>query len=251
MRLRLALLSLAFSLAACSSEPEAPPAPPPEQAGEEGDSAEAEAAEPEAEAKEEKQPIAATIGALKGKATVNKKPAKSGQALSAGDVIATKKGELDIHMNDGSRVRLGPGARLEIGKISDEEGVSVSLALGKLYSWITPGTPYEVVTGNAVAGVRGTKFFIEEKKRKSYFCVCEGTIGVKGPKDDDEVALEAGYELYARRKKAGEPKESADKMIGSINAIFDQLKPAADESEGAQDGDADGGEEPDDEGDDE
>lgn len=246
MSLRLALIALILALGACSSEPEAPPAPPPEQPAEgEKTAAEGEEKEPEAAVEEKKAPIAATIGAIDGKATVNRKPAKPGQALSAGDVVATKRrGHVDIHMNDGSRVRLGPGSRLEIGKISDEEGVSVSLALGKLYSWITPGTPYEVVTSNAVAGVRGTKFFVEEKKRKSYFCVCEGTIAVKGDQNEAEIELKEGFDLYARRKKAGDPKESAAQMIDDLNGVFDELAAAGESAlqEGAKEDAPDGGE---------
>ncbi|MEL6544867.1 MAG: FecR family protein [Myxococcota bacterium] len=229
MSFRLASLTLTLSLVAfagCSSEPEAPPAPPPAEEAPKAENTEDAAKEPAEDeaAPEEKTAIVATIGAMNGKVTVNKKPATVGQELAAGDVIATKKrANADIYMSDNSRVRLGANARLEVGSIDVEKGLSVNLLLGKLYSWITPGTGYEVVTGNAVAGVRGTKFYVEEKKKKTYVCVCEGEVAVKGDKNDEEIALKEGFDLYARRKKASAPKESPARMLKDVNSVFDEL----------------------------
>ncbi|MEO1171665.1 MAG: FecR family protein [Myxococcota bacterium] len=221
-------VALAASLAfACSSEPE-PPAPPPEApaAVPTDEKPEAEDEKAEAEPAAEPQQIVATLGAAEGKVTVNRKPAEVGQELAQGDVVQTKgkKSSADIHMTDGSRIRLGAKAKLQLSKVETE--VSVKLLLGKLYSWISPGTPYEVETTNAVAGVRGTKFFVEEKKAKTYVCVCEGTVAVKGEKNEEEVVLTAGQDSYARRKKAGPATDSSAQMIDDLNAVFDSLKPA-------------------------
>lgn len=216
-------VALTFALvSACSSDPE-PAAPPPDAPPAAEDTPKA---EPEPEPAPEPEPIVASLGKTAGKVTVNKKPAKEGQELTQGDVVQTKgkKSSADIFMTDGSRIRLGPKAKLELSKVEKE--VSVKLLLGKLYSLITPGTPYEVTTANAVAGVRGTKFFVEEKKAKTYVCVCEGEVAVKGSKDEGETLVKAGQDSYVQRKKAGEATESPEKMINDLNAIFDEMKPA-------------------------
>ena len=43
-------------------------------------------------------------------------------------VAVKKKGHADIYMNDGSRVRLAAGSRLEIGALDDEKGVSMQFS---------------------------------------------------------------------------------------------------------------------------
>lgn len=165
---------------------------------------------------------AALIG-LEGKVRVNGKPAKVGRGLKVGDQInAGKKSWADVELTGGSRIRLAARSKLTI----EDEGpqFSVRLALGKLYSLIAPGTRYQVQTSNAVAGIRGTAFFVEEKKNKSYFCVCEGEIGVKGPKDDTETVLKAGFDLsVSKRKKTGAPKASPS-MMNMVNSVFEEMK---------------------------
>lgn len=236
--------ALGLFLFACSADTDAPPAPPESGAVEEA----VEAVPPEeVEEKESKtvepKAILARLGAKKGKVLINRKPAELEQELAPGDVIVTRGGRshADIYMTDNSRVRLGPNARLEFKEAGQR--VSVKLLLGKLYSWITPGTSYDVATSSAVAGVRGTKFFVEEKRNKSYYCVCEGTIAVKAERTEDEVLLKAGDDLYVKRKKAGEPQESSATMIDSLNGVFDELGAAADSAPEAG-GEAEEGEKP-------
>lgn len=213
---------------ACSSDTDVPAAPPESGAVEEAVEAVPSEEVEEAESKTaEPREILARLGAKQGKVLINRKPAELDQELAPGDVIVTRGGRshADIYMTDNSRVRLGPNARLEFSEAGQR--VSVKLLLGKLYSWITPGTSYDVTTSSAVAGVRGTKFFVEEKRNKSYYCVCEGTIAVKAERSEEEVLLEAGDDLYVKRKKAGEPQESSATMIDGLNSVFDELGAAA------------------------
>jgi hypothetical protein len=59
-----------------------------------------------------------------------------------------------------------------------------------LWSFIDDGTEYEVVTDNAVAGVRGTVFFVQAKKKgKTYVCACHGNLQItaKNQKSFDKL----------------------------------------------------------------
>jgi hypothetical protein len=88
-----------------------------------------------------------------------------GTPLGVGDTVRTgHKGRALIKIGERIELRLGSRSSVEIG-VDDEEEVprpSASLLLGVLWTQVTHPeggeTPFEVHTGNAVAGVRGTRF---------------------------------------------------------------------------------------------
>ncbi len=240
------VVSLSF---ACSDDiPEVPTdeAAVAPEAGAEGNpdeaaKADAEPAEGEekpAEAKEDEAPkaIVASIGIIEGKVLVNKKPAKAGQALEEGDTIkAKKKGFADIYFTDGSKFRLTGGSL--VLKTFEKE-VSIKLVLGKLYSWVNSGTPYDVETVNGTAGVRGTKFFVEAKKKKTYICVCEGTVMATGLHKKDagkEIAVEAGFDLNLVKKKPAKAPKASPSMAKMTNVVFDDMAAKAPKAEAPKD----------------
>ncbi len=94
-------------------------------------------------------------------------PAAAGTPLAAGDSIRTgKKSRARVRIGANIDLRLGPNAELQIEEPeSGEQPVPmVSLLLGWLQATVShaPGekVPFEVHTGNAVAGVRGTEFVV-------------------------------------------------------------------------------------------
>jgi hypothetical protein len=59
---------------------------------------------------------------------------------------------------------------------------SVKLLAGTLWSFLPSGqASYEVVSANAVAGVRGTIFYVEAPKpTETYVCACDGEVELQG-----------------------------------------------------------------------
>lgn len=90
-----------------------------------------------------------------------------GDAVAVGDIVRTKsEARAEIELSDGTRLRIGPGSRLEIAQhlIGDENPKTLlHLFRGKVRNIVeqarnlVPGT-FEVRTETAVIGVRGTDF---------------------------------------------------------------------------------------------
>jgi len=169
------------------------------------------------------QASAISLGVVEGVVKVNGAVAQAGLALKSGDSIeASGEAFADIYYNDGSKVRIANG-RAAIGATT--KGIALRLIVGKLYSWISPGTSYEVNTTTAVAGVRGTKFFTEVKESKTYFCVCEGSIWTRPAlaKDAAETVVKAGQDLYVLADANESDPVDSPGMVDMLNPVFDDM----------------------------
>jgi len=93
---------------------------------------------------------------------------KSGDSLLQGDSIKTAKGSrLEATLSDGSVLRMGASSQLalqnvKVGKRRKKRSVRAKLFVGRVWAAVTSffgrSRSFEVVTENAVAGVRGTRF---------------------------------------------------------------------------------------------
>ena len=111
-----------------------------------------------------------------------------GTRLGADDAVRTGAGaRLELTFADGSRVRLGPKSSLTVQSArfrAAERQVTMRLWLGRLWARVArrlgSGSQFEVKTGNAVAGVRGTSFAVlAHADLSSVVKVYTGTVGVK------------------------------------------------------------------------
>ena len=115
------------------------------------------------------------------------RPAKRGDALGeAGSLRTAERSRAELTLADGSRVRLGPKGRLTLthGRLSAKarRKVSVRLWVGRLWANVVRavGGPFEVVTDNAVGGVRGTSFAVFAAADASAIVrVYAGSVGVR------------------------------------------------------------------------
>ncbi len=155
------------------------------------------------------------------------------QILKAGDQISRAglikvaddpKAQIDLLYPDGHKLRLKSGGQLVIegeGKL-----FAKSLTLLKGQSFIhflkKPDVKnYKFKTRTAVAGVRGTKFLLEDREGATYLCVCEGTVELSSENIKRSVA--AGQDLWSRPGAAlGEPKNSPD-MSKQTNKEFESM----------------------------
>lgn len=121
------------------------------------------------------EPVIWRVVEAKGKVTVQGKPAATGAALAEGDEVVTgPKSSARLTVGPGSMLELRELSRIKLGS-SPRHKISVQLLLGRLWSFFEAETDYEVVTANAVAGVRGTVFFADATaKEETLFCACRG-----------------------------------------------------------------------------
>lgn len=141
-----------------------------------------------------------TVAYVTGRLTVNGKPAGKGARVAEGDTLETAKGAAaDVIMASGVRFRLYGETKLAVP--ADSLSNPLRLAWGRLLSIVKPGRKYAVAGRTAVAGVRGTTFYVESQKdRRTYVCICKGKLHLTGEgTDHGDVAAEhhAGYSLDA------------------------------------------------------
>jgi len=130
--------------------------------------------------------------------------AKSGQALAKGDVLRTGKDSAAILlMSDGSRIKLNPETRVEIGS-AEKGNTELLLQSGAVFSKVQkqgPQNRFLIRTKTAVMGVRGTEFYTafgKESKGGSdvWMCVHEGKVEVESAKDGKKVMVNPGEGVF-------------------------------------------------------
>lgn len=145
------------------------------------------------------QPMNATIVFVNGAVTVNDMEASAGTLLQYGDVIKTSdNGICRIQIGDKNVLHIGKSSEL-VFNISDKGN---ELLLNK--GWLggvtrkifTTESKYFVKTPTVVASIRGTSFcIVASSADKSYFCVCNGSINLRGS------SMEKGEDVTAAHHK--------------------------------------------------
>lgn len=136
----------------------------------------------------------AAVSALEGKATrarPNAAPAPLtiGVAVGQGDTIATEdESRLELKFSDGSALRLGPKARMQLTEAHFGGGpakrkLTAKLFFGNIWAKVTSviqgEQKFAIETENAVAGVRGTTFRVDARTDKSVLVrVYAGAVAV-------------------------------------------------------------------------
>lgn len=88
--------------------------------------------------------------------------AKSGDMLSSGDIVRTKKdSSAEVLFKDGARIKVSPNSRVDMGQYYEGQNknrVNMKLSRGKVAALVpqSAGRQFEVQTPNAICGVRGT-----------------------------------------------------------------------------------------------
>ena len=167
-----------------------------------------------------------------GQVTVDGQPAFVGAPISATAAIETgKDGHAVITVEPDSVVEIRSETRLLFGS-SARKRTSVKLLGGALWSFLPEGASYEVVTPNAIAGVRGTVFYVEVPKAdESYICACSGKVelhsldkrgfkkDVSSPANNHKAYIAAGRGKKSRLKAAqrrNHTEEQADANMGLL-----------------------------------
>ena len=130
--------------------------------------------------------------------------AKISVPLTTGDIIRTKSGSsAEVLFTDGSLLKIAQRSRIDIGAYSGSNGTA-RLTRGTVEAVVDParvrkataegkGRIFEIHTPNAVAGVRGTRFFVTHDRDLTGVLVREGSVYVYNlSAPEKEVIVEAG-----------------------------------------------------------
>ena len=167
-----AMLRIAFAallLSACkpsSSLPEPPPPPPTTVSA------------PAGSAVIEKEQLGAQrLLEVRGHVQVDGTNATADTSVGKDSLIVTAAdGHAVLTVLPGSAIAIHPNTHVRLGH-SQRAAWSLQLVAGALLNFLPQGASYEVVTDNAIAGVRGTRFFAQASgPSSSYVCACQGDV---------------------------------------------------------------------------
>lgn len=167
----------------------------------------------------------ANVTKIHGTAFINKDKIKEGAEIMEGmKVSIPKKGDfIEVKFQNGHLVRF-TGAVVKVTTLNPKNTV-FQLISGKIHSAIkalTKDETFEIKTKRAAFGVRGTHFAIEESKKNSYLCVCEGVVATKSAKG--EVLVQKDEDLtLATAKSELKATIAAKSMIEMNNKIFKDM----------------------------
>lgn len=148
---------------------------------------------------------AQTLTKVIGEVLVNTEAAKVNYEFSEGDVLEAigEKSIAIVQYKDGTRFLLKNGnakistTKKKNRKVSLIKGI-ISVVVEKVEKDKKPH--FYVKTKNSTMGVRGTKFWVEEKPEYSYMCVCEGEVVVKNKKS--KVSVKRNQDVHIKSKEA-------------------------------------------------
>lgn len=167
----------------------------------------------------------ANVSKIHGKAFINKEAIKEGAEIADHMIISIPKPKdyIEVKFQNGHIVRF-TGATVKVEDLTPKATL-FNLIRGKVFAAIKPltqGETFQVKTVRASFGVRGTHFMVEETKKQSYLCVCEGVVAAKSKKGEVDVKKDEDFKL-AKATDELKSTVAAQSMIESTNATFKEM----------------------------
>jgi hypothetical protein len=172
---------------------------------------------------------AGEIAYLEGEVTVDRVPARIGQPVPSGAVVQTGPASVcEITWGNRNIIQIQENTRAVLGTARVTPGIdlqrgSVAAVLNKL-AMISGRDSFRIRTPSAVAGVRGTTFFVKvEDEATTYVCACNGSIDVtRGLARQAELASSA--HMARRFSRAGLATRITEPgLLYHDNATMDRL----------------------------
>lgn len=135
---------------------------------------------------------------------------RPGMALREDDhLVNDDRGEVHFEFNDGSSVKVGPGARWHLGNESLNHGRVFQIAAGMVWMDVRPQVhPMIVRTPVGEVRVLGTRFSVEVKQPKMSVDLFEGQVALVKGEQETLLAtgggadlLEANWQMRAARER--------------------------------------------------
>lgn len=119
---------------------------------------------------------------LRGKVTINNRPATFRSDILPGDRIVTGNDGHFVFVMGQDAVMLRSRSELVIERHEESQGL-LRLLTGAMGAVFGRGRPRQIVAGNATAGIRGTGVYTETRGDGTYFCTCWGTVDLAASED--------------------------------------------------------------------
>lgn len=166
----------------------------------------------------------ANVSKIHGTAFINKEKIKEGAEIAEGmEVSIPKKGDyIEVKFQNGHLVRF-VGAKVKVSKLNPKNTL-FELIKGKIFSAIKPLTQnetYQIKTKRASFAVRGTQFMVEEDKKQTYLCVCEGVVNAKAGKGSVDVKKDEDVTIAPKRELKATL--AAQSMIDMAKSVFKDM----------------------------
>ncbi len=129
---------------------------------------------------------------LDGTATVNGRPAKSGDKVALGDRVATGPRSQAVIVLKGDAMLVRADTVIEI-KGRDGLLTEMVIATGKVLS-VFSKKPVAIKAVTASIGIRGTGAYIEVDRAEVYFCLCYGEATIDGPQMQTRTVITTHHE---------------------------------------------------------
>ena len=134
----------------------------------------------------EKVAVEGKIIAMEGRVLLNSREAAPGDAVPDKAVITTDEtGYCEVTFLESNIIRIFESSIMKISfseaMLGVERGTAAAV-LRNIASLLREDRPFQVESGNVVAGIRGTSFFLKREDTEStYFCLCNGAVEVHDP----------------------------------------------------------------------
>ncbi len=167
----------------------------------------------------------AQITKFSGEVYMDGTPLKVGNLVKEGQKIEAKgaKSFVVIQFENGSRIFLRDGEMiLEAPK--NKQDTVISLTRGILASHFrknSKGTQ-TVKTKFASMGIRGTKYYVEQKDESTYLCVCDGAVEIQNEKSKQLVAKNEDATVYLG--KSFEKTKAKQMMTDMATAVLEEME---------------------------
>lgn len=182
-------------------------------------------------------PDVGVVEYIEGEVTVDNEPADFGTVVNYGAVVATEENsycEIVFGSKNVFRIMESTVATVRISESASEIEISKG-TLAALFSKLetfTSDEPFKVKTKTALAGVRGTAFFVKvENPESTYICICNGEIELAEADGKTPEPFAAGHHKAVRYQVVdGEIEVSSAPMLYHTDADMEAVAARIDET---------------------
>jgi hypothetical protein len=172
-----------------------------------------------------------TVESIEGAVNVNGESVTVGDSIQLNDQINSTGADtsyLDLSLPNGNKIRL---QNARGGFLSLSETVKLKLDRGKAFSYFEPSdtsSQFKIVTDHGIAGIRGTKFFLQAKPNQMYVCVCRGTVQVQktgfwANLFGEVRPVKAGHDIHVYQDESLPQAKRSPRMVRRTWAIFQEM----------------------------
>lgn len=162
---------------------------------------------------------------LTGEVLIDGKVVKENDKVLEGQAVEARgsKSVVVIKFESGSQVVLKDGSmKLEVPKVKGDSAITLTKGIFASH-FINKGKRGQTVkTGHASMGIRGTKYYIEEKPESSYLCVCEGKVEISDGKKTEMIGM--NEDALAAPGKTLEKTKANQMMVDMAQALVKEME---------------------------